>query len=179
MARPIPTSSTTTKTGEVSPEPFGWRVEQRLGCWPLFRWCRPASGYEAPVCSTFDQVLGEVLADLHDRQVRTEVRRFRAQRGADVVERPPEPCSPSWSPGSRCRRSGSSRPRPAVLKVTPKIASVDLPVSSKVGFKVSPSSRHYFIGDVPHCLGSATRSLNHRPVQLPKNAIGARSANYG
>ena len=34
-----------------------------------------------------DQVLREVLTDLHDRQVRTEVRRFRAQRGADVAER--------------------------------------------------------------------------------------------
>src|ERR1700722_14238590 len=34
-----------------------------------------------------DQVLREVLADLHDRQVRTEVRGFRAQRGGDVGER--------------------------------------------------------------------------------------------
>ena len=33
------------------------------------------------------------------------------------------------------------RPRPAVLKVTPWIASVDLPVSSKVRLRVSPSSR--------------------------------------
>src|SRR5207248_5666875 len=29
-----------------------------------------------------DQVLGEVLADLHDREVRTQSRRFGAQRGA-------------------------------------------------------------------------------------------------
>src|SRR5271169_3264814 len=34
-----------------------------------------------------DQVLREVLADLHDRQVRTERRGFRAQRGGDVVKR--------------------------------------------------------------------------------------------
>src|SRR6185437_6005695 len=34
-----------------------------------------------------DQVLGEVLTDLHDRQVRTEVRGFRAQRGRDVGQR--------------------------------------------------------------------------------------------
>src|SRR6476660_1560536 len=64
-----------------------------------------------------DQVLREVLTDLHDREVGTEGRSLRAQRGAGGVER----CQ------NRVRRC--------------VIVEVDLPVSLNTSFSVSPLSR--------------------------------------
>src|SRR5712664_1777884 len=87
-----------------------------------------------------DQVLREVLTDLHDREVGTERRGLRTQRGAAVFSAVSTLLVAALSMRSE-PTVAEPRPRPFGLKVTPAIVEVDLPVSLNTSFSVSPLSR--------------------------------------
>src|ERR1700761_9746104 len=95
---------------------------------------------EAPVCSTLIRFLEkswrictidrfEPRFDASVRKVEADALSWLSTPSAELLSRKSVPAA------------SGARLRPAVLKVTPRIASVDLPVSSKVRFSVSPSSR--------------------------------------
>src|ERR1700761_3728125 len=96
--------------------------------------------FDAPVCSTLIRLLEKscriCTIDRFEPRLDASDRRVVLTLFSDANTEFAELESRKSVPEVRV-----DRPRPAVSKVTPLMARVDLPVSSKVRFKVSPSSK--------------------------------------